>query len=58
MTFEQKNFHLLDETKRAIRMADLQISKGDFSEAFRLLNDAAYKLDRIIKLRDQDDERK
>lgn len=55
MTFEQKHFHILDDTKRSIRMADLQIMKGDYQEAFRLLNEAAYKLDRIIKLRDEDD---
>ena len=57
MTFEQKHFHLLDETKRTIRMADLQISKGDYDEAFRLLNDAAYRLGKIIAIRDEDERR-
>lgn len=57
MTFEQKHFHLLDETKRTIRMADLQISKGDYDEAFRLLNDAAYRLVKIIAIRDEDEQR-
>lgn len=57
MTFEQKHFHLLDETKRTIRMADLQISKGDYDEAFRLLNDAAYLLGKIIAIRDEDEQR-
>jgi HEPN domain-containing protein len=57
MTFEQKHFHLLDETKRTIRMADLQISKGDYDEAFRLLNDAAYHLAKIIAIRDEDEQR-
>ena len=57
MTFEQKHFHLLDETKRTIRMADLQISKGDYDEAFRLFNDAAYRLGKIIAIRDEDEQR-
>lgn len=57
MTFEQKNFHILDETKRTIRMADLQIFKGDYDEAFRLLNDAAYRLGKIIAIRDEDEQR-
>jgi hypothetical protein len=57
MTFEQKHFHLLDETKRTIRMADLQISKGDYDESFRLLNDAACLLGKIIAIRDEDEQR-
>jgi hypothetical protein len=57
MTFEQKNFHILDETKRTIRMADLQISKGDYDEAFTLLKYAAYHLAKIIARRDEDEQR-
>lgn len=56
MTFEQKHFHIIDEAKRSIRMADLQIMKGDYHEAFRLLHNAECDLLKIISMREEDEQ--
>jgi hypothetical protein len=46
------DFHQIDRCKRTIRMADLQIQKGDYVEALAELKSAIELLERLVNEND------